>query len=143
MPSPLEDELSSTISDCARWARRNDIVAHAVFAVSVFGSLAATVLAAGELGKTLLGDTGNRVATAVLAAIPGLMLLINNTLRFEERTKWFWRKARIAERYFRKVRDGAPDAAALSDAYSAECERLEAEWPAFGSSPGKPVRAAR
>ncbi len=142
MGERFESELQKTISETAGWARRNYVYAHSVFVLSVLGSFLASVLAAGELGRTLFGENGNRVATAVLAAIPELMLLINNTLRFEDRTKWFWRKNRLSERYYRKLRDHAePDIASLSDSYSAEVEKLEAEWPAFGTSPGQPSKA--
>jgi hypothetical protein len=142
MGEGFKSELEKTISETAGWARRNYIYAHAVFVLSVLGSFLASVLAAGELGKMLFGENGNRVATAVLAAIPALMLLINNTLRFEDRTKWFWRKNRLSERYYRRLRDHAePDISSLSDSYGAEVEKLESEWPAFGNSPGQPNKA--
>jgi len=137
----LEEELATTITDGTKWARRNYVYAHAIFVMSVLGSFLASVLAAGDLGKMLLGDSGNKIATALLAAIPAFMLLVNNTLRFEERTKWFWRKVRLAERYYRKLRDHAElDVGSLSDSYSSEAEALEMEWPAFGASPGQPTK---
>ncbi|MCY1313429.1 hypothetical protein D9M70_639530 [compost metagenome] len=82
-----------------------------------------------------------KIATATFAALPGLMLLINNTLRFEERTKWFWRKARMAEGFYRRIRDAKdPTTNSLSSKYSEESEKLEIEWPAFGNSPGQPKK---
>lgn len=141
MADHLEEELKKTIEDCTRWARRNYVYAHAVFVTSVLGSFAASVLASGELGKAWLGDDGNRVATAVFAALPGVMLLLNNALRFEERTRWFWRKVRLAERYYRQLRDRTdPTTSSLSKAYGEDCEKLEAEWPAFGATPGQPAK---
>jgi hypothetical protein len=141
MQHPLEEELVTTISEGTKWARRNYVYAHAVFVLSVLSSFLASVMAAGDLGKMVLGPDGNQVATALLAAIPAFMLLINNTLRFEERTKWFWRKVRLAERHYRKLRDHPEsNIASLSDSYSAEAESLELEWPAFGASPGQPTK---
>lgn len=140
MNDPLESELKRTIEDCQWWAQRNYILAHLVFVVSVLGSFIAAVLASGDLGAKWFGEPANKAAVSILAALPGLMLLINNTLRFEDRTKWFWRKARLAERYYRQVRDSGQGISKLSLEFSKECEKLEAEWPAFGSTPGQPSK---
>ncbi len=140
MSDQLESELRLTIEDCQRWARRNYILAHMVFVVSVLGSFAAAVLASSDLGEEWFGESGNKATIAILAALPGLMLLLNNTLRFEDRTKWFWKKVRLAERYYREVRDTGETVSALSKRFSEESEKLEAEWPAFGSMPGQPSK---
>jgi hypothetical protein len=69
------------------------------------------------------------------------MLVVNSTLRFEDRTKWFWKKARMTERYLRQLRDAeAPNRPQLSASFSEEAEKLEGEWPAFGASPGLPSK---
>lgn len=133
MSEQFADELRQTIKESKRLAKWNFAYAHIVFALSVLGSFIATVLASNSYQYPAV--------TAICAALPGLMLLINNTLRFEERTKWFWRKARMAEGYFRKLRDRVdPKTDALSSQYSEESEKLEADWPAFGSSPGQPQK---
>lgn len=140
MSNSLESELSQIIRDCQRWARRNYILAHVVFVVSVLGSFIASILASGGLGGEWFEEPGSKVVTAILAALPGLMLLLNNTLRFEDRAKWFWRKIRLAERFYRQIRDLEKDVSDLSKRFSEESEKLEADWPAFGSSPGQPVK---
>ncbi|WP_421319939.1 hypothetical protein [Aeromonas veronii] len=130
----FQEELKLIIKDCSKWARRNYLCAHIVFILSVLGSFAASVLAA--------TDYKNGAVTAAFAALPGLMLLINNTLRFEERTKWFWRKLRLTENYYRRTRDADdPKTETLSSKYSDESEKLEMDWPAFGSSPGQPKKS--
>lgn len=129
----FDQELRNTIEQCTKWAKRNYVYAHVVFILSVLGSFVAAVLAAAEYHNAAL--------TSALAALPGLMLLINNTLRFEERTKWFWRKIRMTEGYYRKIRDaGDPKTDALSASYSEDAEKLEMDWPAFGNSPGQPKK---
>ena len=133
MHDSLERELGQAIEECSALAKRNYVYAHLVFIVSVVGSFGATVLVASGLEYKL--------AAAIMAALPGLALLVNNTLRFEERTRWFWRKARMAEGYHRAIRDaGDPQAGPLSRQYSEVCRQLEAEWPAFGSVPGQPTK---
>jgi|GEM_PF-856881 len=127
----LEQELRETIDSCTRLAKRNYVWAHATFAVSVVGSFAASILA--------VSGYPDRAVVAAVAALPALALMVNNTLRFEERTKWFWRKARMAEKYHRRLRDAHdPVRGALSAEYGDEAEQLESEWPAFGSSPAQP-----
>ncbi|WPK02941.1 hypothetical protein R6U79_12055 [Pseudomonas putida] len=140
MIGSFEKDLKRIIKDGQRWARRNYFLAHSIFIISVFGSFTASILASGELGKAFLGEQWNQVTTAFLAALPGLMLLLNNTLRFEERAKWQWRKVRLAERYYRQVRDTGQGVSELSMRFSEESEKLESEWPAFGSSPVQPSK---
>ena len=131
MDGSLEQELQDTAATCARLARRNYVWAHLVFAVAVIASFAASILAASQAASPAL--------VAAVAALPALALMVNNTLRFEERTRWLWRKARMAEKYLRRLRDARdPLRDALSAEFSSEAEQLESEWPAFGSSPVQP-----
>ena len=112
-----------------------------VFAVSILASFLAAIFAAGDLAKTLFGESGGKIASTALAAIPGIVLLINNTLKYEQRMKWFWKKVRVAERYARTLRDDpGADLKTLSAAFSKESEQLEEEWPSSGGSPGKPAK---
>ena len=131
MADSFEQELQNTVHESSRLARRSYIWAHLVFAVSVIGSFAASILAVSESVSPPL--------VAAVAALPALALMVNNTLRFEERTKWLWRKTRMAEKYLRRLRDAHdPARDALSAGYSSEAEQLESEWPAFGSAPAQP-----
>lgn len=132
-------DLEHDVEFCTKWARRNYWWAHVVFGVSVLASFLSTVLVAGNLAKDIFRAPWDRVIASVVAALPAVMLLVNNTLRFEERTKWFWRKTRTAERFLRRVEGQRnPEGTTLSDEYSRICEELEGEWPAFGSSPSQP-----
>lgn len=132
-------DLQHDVTFCTKWARRNYWWAHLVFAISVLASFLSTVLIAGNLAKEVWKEPWDRLITSSVAALPAIMLLVNNTLRFEERTKWFWKKTRVAERFLRRLDGNAnPHESALSDEYSRFCEELEGEWPAFGSSPAQP-----
>ena len=46
---------------------------------------ARTVLVTGDSDRELLGPLWYKVVTGFFAAIPGVMLLLNNTLKFEDR----------------------------------------------------------
>lgn len=136
----LKQELERDIAFCTMWARRNYWWAHAVFGVSVLASFLSTVLVAGNL-DALFSPPLDRIIAGTLTALPAVMLLVNNTLRFEERAKWFWRKTRAAERYLRRLRDrDDPNRSQLGQEYSELAESMENEWPAFGSSPTQPKK---
>ena len=63
--------------------------------------------------------------------------MVNNTLRFEEHARW--RKARMAEKYLRRLRDAHdPLRDAPSAEFSREAGQLESGWPAFGGPPVQP-----
>ncbi|MFJ2445131.1 hypothetical protein [Pseudomonas sp. NPDC087626] len=144
MSQELVGELSKEIDHCQVWARRNYNYAHLVFGITVMASFIAAILIgsnAKDWPEVGLGETGFRILLTALTAMPAALLLINNTLRFEERSKWFWRKCRKAQRLLRKMRDSRnPDPEVLSDEFSKISEEMENEWPAFGSSPSQPKK---
>lgn len=144
MSQELVGELSKDIAHCQLWARRNYNYAHLVFGITVLASFIAAILT-GSNAKSWpalgLDETGFRILLTALTAMPAALLLINNTLRFEERSKWFWRKCRKVQRLMRKLRDSKnPDPESISSEYSQISEELENEWPAFGSSPSQPKK---
>jgi len=111
------------------------------FLLTILASFFASVLAAGDLGVNLFGDY-HKAVTAILAALPGTALLINNSFRFEERTKWFWKKVRVSEKLLRKLRDSSnPDLEAISSTFSEKMEELESDWPAMDSPVQQPKKS--
>jgi hypothetical protein len=131
----LLEEIKKEATFCERWARSNYTWAHVIFGISVFASLASSVLIASDWVKD------NKLLGSLLAGLPGVMLLVNNTCRFEERTKWFWKKTRKLQRLMRELRDKRePDPEKVSAELSDVNEELEAEWPAFGASPAQPKK---
>ena len=83
----------------------------------------------------------NKVVTAILALLPGTAILINNSLRYEEKTKWFWKKVRISEKLLRRLRDSSnPNIEEISSQFSEKMEELESEWPAMDSPAKQPKK---
>lgn len=144
MTQELLAELKTEADHCQKWARRNYNYAHLVFGLTVMGSFISAILVGintKDWSAIGLSETGGRILLTALTAMPATLLLINNTLRFEERSKWFWRKCRRIQRYLRELRDSPqPIAAEISKRLSDISEELEAEWPAFGSSPSQPKK---
>lgn len=144
MARDLFSELKKEVDNCQVWARRNFKYAHLIFAVTVMASFVSAILVGSnvkdwpEIG---LSELGVRIFMTALTALPAALLLINNTLRFEERSKWFWRKCRKVERLLRTMRDTKDfDRKVISQEFSDISEQMETEWPAFGSSPSQPKR---
>ncbi|GHC13648.1 hypothetical protein [Cerasicoccus arenae] len=141
MSQELKDELEESINDCSRFAKRSYFWAQVLFLITILASFFASILAAGDLGKNLLGEECQKAVTALLAALPGTALLINNSFRFEERTKWFWKKVRVCEKLLRELRDSNnTDLEAVSSTYSEKMEELELEWPAMDSPAQQPKK---
>lgn len=133
MSQELKNELETAIKECSKLAKRSYLLAQTVFLVAILASFFASILAAGNLGEQLFGNY-HKAITAILAVLPGTALLINNSFRFEERTKWFWRKARISEKFLRKLRDSSnPITEEISSTFSEKMEELENEWPTMDS----------
>lgn len=144
MSHELLTELKTEVDHCEKWARRNYNYAHLVFGFIVMASFISAILVGINTNDwTAIGltETGGRILLTALTAMPAALLLINNTLRFEERSKWFWRKCRKIQRLLRVLRDSAqPSPEEVSRSLSDISEELEAEWPAFGSSPSQPKK---
>lgn len=125
--SGFKEELLGTIKDNAQWAKRNYWYANSVFFLSILSSFFSSIAVA------LYPDSK---ITIFAAALPGTILVVNNIFRFEERTKWFWKKVRLAELYYRIIRDSEQyNLTELSAKYSEEVLLLENEWPDFGKLP--------
>ena len=141
----LQGELEDEAKFCSKWARNNYNLAQLIFGLSVLASFVSAILVGtGAKDWTAVGLTEleSRILLSALTALPALLLLVNNTLRFEERAKWCWRKCRRTERLLRELRDSAaPDAARISTDFSAMSEEMEMEWPAFGSTPSQPKKS--
>jgi hypothetical protein len=142
MSQELIGELKKEIDNCQVWARRNFNYAHLVFGITVMASFVSAILVgsdAKDWSAIWLGERGGRIFLTALTAMPAALLLINNTLRFEERSKWFWRKCRKLQRLLRNMRDSEkPNPELVSKEFSEISEIMEMEWPAFGSSPSQP-----
>ena len=77
-----------------------------------------------------------KAVNAVLAALPGVMYLVNRQFRFEERSKWWFEKFYVIESLYRGlVREGR-DEADLSKELTLQSSALGARWPGFGAAPG-------
>lgn len=123
----LIQALEHRIKGCAKRNRRNYFAAFALLVLSVLASAATAIaVAIDELPKSLI---------AALAASPGIFILINSTFRFEERSRWYWRKRTRLEVLCRRHKFEAMSAADVSRCWNEIDEEMFHEWPGFGSGP--------
>lgn len=84
----LVDELTALEKHTLKWGRINFTLAEVFFWIAILASFATTLVAAadssGERSLTL------RITTAALAAIPGLVILIDRRFSFGRRSEWFY-----------------------------------------------------
>ena len=145
MSAELRSELEVDTKFCQRWATNNYNLAQIIFGLSVLASFASSILVgigAKDWSTIGINELQARIILSAITALPALFLLVNNTMRFEERAKWFWRKCRKLERMLRTVKyDPAANISAIGKEYSDMAEEMELEWPAFGSAPSQPKKA--
>ena len=80
-----------------------------------------------------------KVVKAAIIALPGVLLLLNRTFKFEQRADWYWRKCSIAKRFSRQLRDdSAAVVATVSSKYGEASEKHELKWPGLSSPGGEP-----
>jgi hypothetical protein len=89
----LAQELGREVVHRTKWAKHNFNWAQIIFALSVLSSFTAALLVGvGAKDWTAIGlsELQGRILLAALTGMPASFLLINNTMRFVERAKWFW-----------------------------------------------------
>lgn len=125
--SNLIDSIEYRIRGCAKRNRRNYYAAFCLLILAVAAS-AATAIAVAI-------DQMPRPLIAALASLPGIFILINTTFRFEERSRWYWRKRTRLEIVCRQHKfEGLPEEDA-SKKWNEIDEEMFSEWPGFGSGP--------
>ena len=128
----LLSELERESALARRYCRRNFSVAATLFFIAVVSSGVAAVLA--SLGEA----TVPRVVTAVVAALPALIISLNSTLRFDHRHRWHMEREVALKGLLSRLRwEGAPESE-ISSEYRAMDQRLKEQWQPFGDLPVGP-----
>ena len=131
--NPSDDELARAIHEqiaaaalaARRCAIRNYFLAYAVSGVIVLTSIGSGItVTIAEIPKWF---------TASLTAIPAVMLTTSTVFRFEQKSAWFWKKAKALDSLVRKIRYESMGTVEASQAFSLIEEDLESEWISFGT----------
>lgn len=125
----LRAHLAERASRTRKHARKNYFAAYALFLIAITSSAAATISVSVGLAKEL---------SAILAAMPGIMLLVNNTLKLEARSRWHWNKAHRLEQLLRELVHEGRDLKEVSRELTNVEKEMEGVWPGFGDFGGAP-----
>lgn len=121
------EDLRRRYKSCRLRGRLNYLSAYAVLLLAVCGSGLATIsIAVGLWPKPL---------NAVLAAFPGAMYLLNRQFRFEERSRWWFKKFYAIEALYRGLIRENRSEAEISQKLTEHSTKWADRWPGFGEGP--------
>jgi hypothetical protein len=107
------DELLSQIDRRVRGSRRWGIYDFLVAKASYWAAIVASFLA------TIAVSTGRSgTVVAIVAAVPGVVIIIDRTFHFADRAAWHWRYVALAKAIGRKLRFEGVTLAQVSRAFS-------------------------
>ncbi len=119
----IKEDLEADIARYTKRATSNYWAAYLLSVVAVLASVAAGLSAAGTwLDKDNL---------ALLSTLPGAILVILKTFKFEERSNWHYRTLYTAKRLHAQLTQGRSEAKIGQEWWDARM-RMLGEWPGFG-----------
>lgn len=118
-------EVSAAAIAARRFAIRNYFYAYSVSGVIVVASIGA--------GITVGIDLIPKWLTASLASLPAVMLTASTVFRFEQKSAWFWKKAKALDTLVRRIRYESLGTVEASQLFSHIEEEMENEWVSFGT----------
>jgi hypothetical protein len=125
----FEAHLSERATKSRHDARKNDWAATLCYTLAIGGSFAATLFAA-------LSDLP-KAAIAALTAVPGTALLANSVFAFEKKCRWHRRRKHKYDSLALRLKFEGADVDALSKELREFEEKIDGEYPRFGSLAGK------
>ena len=123
----LVDDLATRVRGCAWRARLNYFFANVLLALVVAASATSAIAVA--------ADAWTKEINAVLAALPGIIVLATSTFKFEARAEWWWTKHHALEAFHRGLKFEGRDEASVSRELTTLIKELEGTWPGFGKPP--------
>jgi hypothetical protein len=136
-PGSLEEELRRKARAAIRRARQNYLAAYVVTGLAAFASMAATIaLTVHGLPEPVRG---------ILFALPGALMIVSSSCRFESRAEWWYRRYNGLNALHRELRFEHGSVAQVSRKYTHFDNGHRAQWPtfakpqaSFGRAPDEP-----
>lgn len=126
--SNLSLELQAAIERRRTSGLWNYRAAYALYVIALVASFVSTALVGFEWGSPQM--------RALLTALPAVALLINNTLRLEERSNWHRRKRHLLEGLNRGLQYSGASEKEVAEEWTKLNDKMAGEFPGFGSMPG-------
>lgn len=121
----LEKELAVAADSSRRYARRNYLLGYAVAVATVLSSIVA--------GLVVSLDNVPKALAAALASMPAAMVAASTVFRFEQKSGWFWQKAKRVEALLRAIRYEGLALQEASQQFSLLEVEMERNWIGFGA----------
>jgi hypothetical protein len=132
----LQSDLDRKVRRLKWKGKRNYLFAYFLYAAAALASGIATIWTAALAAS----KTSPNLWLAVLASIPGVAVLLNETLKPELKGRWCYEKRAALEAMLRSlVYAGAPESEIVSRWNELEL-KMEREWPRFGAVVAKPTQ---
>lgn len=123
----LTEDLKVRIDACRSKAKMNDGLAYGLILVSVISSSLATI----AVGTDLF----TKEIRTILTALPGIIVVILNTFKYEARARWWWKKYSMFKSFLNEIRLEGADEKGISKKLNKFLILHEGEWPSFGKPP--------
>jgi len=120
----LEEKLEREIARLYGLARFNYRTAYALSAIAALASVIAGVTVAGQWLPVSV--------RAALSVLPGAILIIQDRLKFDERSAWHYRKLHAVEGLLHQLFYEGKSEAEVSEEWRKITETLRPLWPGFG-----------
>lgn len=117
----LLEQLDEDIQGCRRLARRNYKAAYLLYSAALISSVAATALS--------FTDTGSPLLRGCLSAFPGIAVLVNGSLKLQQKSRWYWDRIRRLQTLERQLKFEGKAAPEVSAAFSLINVEMERTWP--------------
>lgn len=119
-------EIHEDITGCRKLARTNYRMAYALYVLALLATVAATIISASDAEPWV---------RALVTAIPGIVVLANGTLKFQQKSRWYWHRVRLFEGLVRRLRYQGASVAEVSAEFTKLSQQLEDDWPGFDPLP--------
>jgi hypothetical protein len=128
----LSSDLDEKRGYANLWAKLNSTIAHILFMLAILASFGTTLLAS-------VPDI-SKLAIALVAAIPGVVILFDRTFSFARRADWFYIYHVEVEALIRELRDQHVPPPEVSTKLSELARRMEGLFPEMQASAISPVQ---
>jgi hypothetical protein len=126
----LAEELKKKGTYSMRIARANYYSAYFFLGVAVIASAVASIAVAARANW-------DDAFKAALAAVPGIVVFVMATFRFDARAEWWWRRYHGIDKLRRELEYENRQEDEVNKELTAFIENQDAAWPGFGSPSGR------
>ena len=127
MYEDIAKALASDVKKYGLLGMFNYVTAYTVLFIALVGSAGGVI--------TALKLPSHPILTAILAALPGLALVVNQSFVFDLRAAWHLEKKRRLAALLRLVQVGAVERRDAAVEWNKLDAAMDAKWPGFGRLP--------